>query len=151
LGGVLPRVIDPGTRVFVQPDFTFSIFRHYAPAYPADQIVKVPADDMTESFLNQYEGGRFSHAILIFRACDVARLSPPFRTLLSAVRRRAARPAVVEIYFVGQTDPGFFSTFLPLASMALGEPPRASTDKIPIPTARFELPEQEQSLAPIQP
>jgi uncharacterized membrane protein len=151
LGGVLPRAIDPNTRVFVQPDYSYSIFRHYAPAYPADQIVKVPAGDTTESFLNQYEVGRFSHAILIFRASDVALLSPPFRTLLSAVRRRSARPAVVEIYFVGPTDQEFFSTFLPLASTTLGEPPRASTDKIPISTARFELPEHEQSVAPIQP
>jgi Dolichyl-phosphate-mannose-protein mannosyltransferase len=150
LGGLLPRVIDPDTQIFVQPDYSYSVFSHYAPAYPVDQIVKVPADNMTESFLNQSEERKFSHAILIFRATDVARVSSPFRSLLAEVRRRSVRPAVVEIYFVGPLDQEYFSTFLPLASTTLGVSPRASTDKIPISTARFELPEHEQAAEPIQ-
>jgi hypothetical protein len=112
--------------------------------------VKVPLGK-TESFLNQHDVSRFSRAILILRGSDAARDPSPFRTLLSVVRRRSARPAVVEIFFVCPTDQEFFSTFLPQASTTLGEPPRAFMDKMPISTARFELPEHKQSVEPIQP
>jgi hypothetical protein len=139
LRDVLPREIDPGTQVFLQPDYSYPIFHHYVPDYPQEQIVKVPADHTTEPFLSHYEGGGFSHAMVVFRGMDVARVTPLCRALLAAVRRRSARPAVVEIYFVGPSEQEYFSTFLRLASATLGEQPRVSTDKAPISTARFEL------------